>query len=117
MTLLEKQQVFASLLPRLINKARELGYEVTIGEAYRPQAMADLDAKEGKGIKCSLHGERLAIDLNLFKDGEYLTDTRAYQALGMYWESLSHSEYETRWGGFFAKPDGDHFSIMHEGKA
>ena len=35
MSLRAKQSEFARLVPRLIDKAFELGYEVTLGDAYR----------------------------------------------------------------------------------
>ena len=36
MSLREKQSEFARMVPRLIDKAHELGFEVTLGDAYRP---------------------------------------------------------------------------------
>jgi len=47
--------------------------------------------------------KRLAIDLNLFKDGEYLTDTEDHRFLGEFWESLGGT-----WGGRW--DDGNHYS-------
>lgn len=95
-SLLERQQVFAKLVPRLIDKAHELGYDVTLGDCYR-------DPRCPYGAKKSLHKSRLAIDLNLFKDGEYLTTTDAHQELGEWWESVGGT-----WGGRFN--DGNHYS-------
>jgi hypothetical protein len=66
----------------------------------------------GSGIRESLHCERLAIDLMLFINGVYQTQTEAYRPLGEKWESLGGT-----WGGRFSTPDGDHFSIAHEGRA
>lgn len=114
MTLKEKQTVFASLIPHLINDAIGLGYEVTLGEAWRSPFEAARLAKLGTGIKNSLHTSRLAIDLNLFKDGKYLTKTQDYQELGLIWESHSTVEYICHWGGKFG--DGNHFSIGHLGR-
>jgi hypothetical protein len=51
----------------------------------------------------SFHYMRLAIDLNLFWKGTYLTETADYEVLGEYWESLGGT-----WGGRF--DDGNHFS-------
>ena len=110
MTLLQKQVEFARLVPLLINKAFELGYTVTLGECYRSPEEAARLAKLGKGIKNSLHTVKLAIDLNLFRDGVYLTDNESHRTLGTYWESLSNGkEYITYWGGHFG--DGNHYSI------
>jgi hypothetical protein len=75
--------------------------------------MADIYAKEGKGIRNSLHTMRLAVDLNLFKAGEFLTEKDAYGPAGEFWESLSTDDFECCWGGRFN--DSDHFSISHGG--
>ncbi len=117
MTLGEKQRIFTKLVGKLIQYAYDAGYELTFAEAYRPPEVAALYAKQGRGIKNSLHPKRLAIDLNLFKDGKYLTNSEDYILLGEYWESLSEGEIKCVWGGRFVgpRPDGNHFSIEHEG--
>jgi len=110
MTLLEKQFEFSRLVPLLLAKAFELGYSVTLGEAYRSPEEAARLAKAGKGIKNSLHTSRLAIDLNLFRDGVYMTSEESHRALGTYWETLSAGKpYTCAWGGHFG--DGNHYSI------
>src|SRR5574337_194561 len=83
---------------------------VTFGEAYRTPEQAALNAAKGTGIAQSLHTSRLAIDLNLYIDGVYQTNTAAYEPLGVYWESIGGS-----WGGRFSKPDGNHFSLAYGG--
>lgn len=108
-TLRQKQSRFASMVALLINKAFEMGYEVTLGEAYRSEWEAARLAKEGLGIKRSLHCDRLAVDLNLFKDGVYLATTEAHRPLGLWWESIGGA-----WGGRFN--DGNHYSLAHEGR-
>jgi hypothetical protein len=113
MTLGEKQRLFTKLIGLLIEYAYANGYELTFGDAYRSPEQARANASAGKGIINSLHCERLAIDLNLFKNGEYLTDSRAYQPLGEYWESLNP---DCAWGGRFTRADGNHFSIQHAGR-
>ncbi|MEX0518298.1 M15 family metallopeptidase [Raoultella planticola] len=111
MTLSEKQQLFTRLIAQLILWADEKGYRLTFGEAYRTPEQAALNAKKGSGISNSLHTKRLAVDLNLFINGQYQTDSTAYLPLGEYWESLGGS-----WGGRFkSRPDGNHFSLEHEG--
>lgn len=111
MTLSEKQQLFTRLIAQLILWAGEKGYRLTFGEAYRTPEQAALNAKKGSGISNSLHTKRLAVDLNLFINGQYQTDSAAYLPLGEYWESLGGS-----WGGRFkSRPDGNHFSFEHEG--
>jgi len=111
MTLREKQSLFVSLIAQLILHANKLGYELTFGEALRTDAQADTNAKSGVGIKNSLHKIRLAIDLNLFKDGKFLDNSVDHEPLGIYWESLHPL---TRWGGRFG--DGNHYSLTHEGR-
>lgn len=115
-TLHDKQAAFAHLLPKLIQKAEELGNEVTLGEAWRSEVVAQWYADHGLGISNSLHTKRLAIDMNLFRDGKFLTRTEDYKALGEWWELQSTKDYRCTWGGRFPhRPDGNHFSIEHEG--
>jgi hypothetical protein len=114
MTLGEKQRLFTRLVGMLIEFAYANGFELTFGDAYRSPEQAKLNAQAGKGIVNSLHCERLAIDLNLFKHGAYLTASEDYKPLGEFWESLSP---DCAWGGRFSKPDGNHFSIRHAGRA
>ena len=121
MSLVEKQQHFMKLLPRLLDKAHDLGFEVTGGELERSQAAADANAAAGVGIRNSLHLLRLAIDLHLFKDldgdglPEYLIDSEDYRELGEWWEAQSTPEAECCWGGRFTRADGNHFSVSHNG--
>ncbi|EPN2803323.1 M15 family metallopeptidase [Serratia marcescens] len=110
MKLSEKQQLFSTLIAQLILWADDRGYRVTLGEAYRSPEQARLNVQQGKGIANSLHTQRLAIDLNLFINGEYQTDSAAYAPLGEEWERMGGS-----WGGRFSRPDGNHFSLEHNG--
>ena len=96
MSLRKQQSQFARMLSLLINYATLHGYEITFGDAY---------AKSGH-IDGSFHYKRLAIDLNLFKNGEYLTETQDHKPLGLFWESIGGT-----WGGRFEKPDGNHYSL------
>lgn len=112
MTLRQKQSLFARLVAKLIEQAEDLGYEVTFGEAWRPEVTAAAYAKSGRGIRNSLHRDRLAIDLNLFKDGRYLSSTESHRPLGEWWEK----QHELcRWGGHFN--DGNHYSLTHGGRS
>lgn len=109
LTLRQKQSKFAVMVASLISQAIAMGFDVTLGEAYRsPQEAARL-AKLGKGIKNSLHTKRLAIDLHLFKNGKLLTRTDYYLPLGIWWEVQQGGS----WGGRFN--DGGHFSLEHNG--
>lgn len=109
MTLSEKQRKFARLVPRLIDKAHELGFEVTLGDAFRdPRVFGSPGVKQGYGAAGSCHKLRLAIDLNLFKAGIFLGNTDDHKPLGEWWESQGGT-----WGGRFQ--DGNHYSLEHEG--
>jgi hypothetical protein len=109
MTLFETQVLFASKLPLLINKAFELGYQVTLGDAFRdPRVHGEFGSKGGYGHSKSNHKRRLAIDLNLFKNGKFLQTTEDHKALGEFWESIGGT-----WGGRFS--DANHYSMMFEG--
>jgi len=112
MTLNEKQCRFTELVAVLIIWCYEHGFELTFGEAYRTSEQAAINVAKGSGISKSLHTVRLAIDLNLFIDGEYQTFSDAYKPLGDYWKTL---DPEAVWGGDFSKPDGNHFSLTHNG--
>ena len=102
MTLRELQSLLLKLLPRLIDKIYESGYEVTGGDLWsKPKYKAHKVN--------SNHYIRLAIDLNLFKDGEYLQDTTAHKPFGEYWESLDPL---CRWGGRYK--DGNHYSLIYK---
>ncbi|MCI0408174.1 MAG: M15 family metallopeptidase [Acidobacteria bacterium] len=114
MTLLEHQQLFARLLPRLLTQALLMGFDVTLGETYRPDATVELYALQGKGSRRSVHPLRLAIDLHLFRKGVFLTRTEDHAALGAWWEAQHPF---CRWGGRFPRPDGNHFSLTWEGRA
>lgn len=106
------QEEFAQSVARLIQQASKLGYGVTFGEAYRTPEQAKLNAASGSGIANSLHTERLAIDLNLFKDGAYITDGQGHRDLGAWWKTLGP---RYRFGGDFKRADWNHYSISPDG--
>jgi hypothetical protein len=108
MTLREKQSKFAQMIGQLIRFAYAQGYELTFSEAFRTPEQAAIYAKQGKGIRNSLHTIRLAVDFNLFKDGKYLANSSDHKELGEYWESIGGT-----WGGRFS--DGNHYSLEHNG--
>ena len=111
MTLGNKQRLFAKLLPGLLNQAYLMGFEVTLGDAYRdPRVHGQLGESKGYGYSNSCHKLKLAIDLNLFKDGQYLSSTKDHEQLGIWWEELHPY---CRWGGRF--DDGNHYSLTHQG--
>lgn len=111
MSLRKLQSEFAALIPSLINKAIEFGYEITLGDAYRdPRAHGAVGVRIGYGHAKSGHKLRLAIDLNLFLNGQYMATTAAHRKLGEWWE-LQHPL--ARWGGRFN--DGNHYSFEYQG--
>jgi len=111
MSLRKLQSEFAALVARLIDKAISLGYEVTLGDAYRdPRAFGPMGIFKGYGHPKSSHKKRLAIDLNLFKNGVFLEGTDAHKELGEWWKQQHPL---ARWGGDFR--DGNHYSFEHEG--
>lgn len=139
-SLREKQSLFVYLSALLIEEAYERGYELTFGEAWRSDEQAEINAvgpvmrdrvskvieflapmlamkisNNGKirGSRNSLHQDRLALDLNLFKNGAYLTGTEAHRELGEWWE---RQHPLCRWGGRFEDADGNHYSLEHEGR-
>jgi len=115
----DKQKLFTWCLPRLLDEIHNRGYECTIGDAYRDErafgkfgeAVKNLAGRLVYGRKFSCHKLRLAIDLNLFKDGEYLTTTEAHAMFGEFWEALDPM---CSWGGHFN--DGNHYSIEYRGR-
>lgn len=110
-----RQQLHVRLTGRLIQFLYEQpSYSATWGESYRSPKVAELNAQAGVGIARSLHCLRLAVDLQVFKNGEYLTTDAdgIYEKLGTFWESLNPL---CRWGGRFTTRDYDHFSITWDG--
>lgn len=117
MTLGEKQELFTRLAfgpGGLVSKAIDMGFTVRVGEVERSEAAAEAMAAAGKGIARSLHRLRLAVDLHLFRDGLYLTRSEDHAALGAWWKA-QHAL--CRWGGDFSRPDGNHYSVTHDGRA
>lgn len=110
MKLGEKQRLFAGTVANLITYIYANGHEVSLDWCYRPPEIAQYYATIGVGIRSSLHTLKLAIDLNLFKNGIWLRNTEDHKQFGEYWESLHEL---CRWGGRFG--DGNHYSMEHEG--
>ncbi len=109
MTLGEKQRLFTLMIAQLIQWAYEQGYEMTVGDAYRdPRLHGAVGEKKGYGHPKSAHKQRLAIDLNLFRNGKYLDKTEDHTPIGEQWEKMGGS-----WGGRFN--DGNHYSLEHDG--
>ena len=113
MSLSAKQQRFALKAANLIVWINEhRGWAVTYGDAYRdPRTNGTFGVAKGYAAASSVHKLRLAIDLNLFIDGKYITgDCPEYQEIGVQWESMDD---DARWGGRWA--DFNHFSFEEMG--
>lgn len=98
-SLLDTQFTFSRKLGLLIPYIYEKGYCISLGDAW---------AKTGHRAN-SLHYDRLAIDLNLFKDKVWLTKTSDHEPIGLFWESIGGY-----WGGRFG--DGNHYSMEYRGR-
>lgn len=129
MTLGQKRRLFARLLPRLVDHAHNLGFEVQVDEVKRGVQQAQWNASHcGKcqaarwdhpdadhafsaiGSALSLHCDGLAVDLILFNGSNPIWRTERYAPLGEYWVGLDPL---CAWGGEWG--DGGHFSIQHRG--
>lgn len=100
MTLREARVQFTLLLPWLILQAEDLGLEPAADYVKRCE-----DCRVG-AVK-SNHKKALAIDLHLYKSGEYQATTETHKPLGEFWESLHPW---CRWGGRFN--DGNHYEFI-----
>lgn len=108
-TLFNKQTKFTLMVAKLIQMADYMGYKVTLGDAFRdPRVFGAMGESKGYGNASSNHKNRLAIDLNLFKDGVFLTTTEGHKPLGEWWELEGGT-----WGGRFN--DANHYSLEHNG--
>jgi hypothetical protein len=130
------QRQFGVCLAKLLDHITESGFEFTLGEGYRTTEQAEINAlplidrkvvegmlnakypdlakaigiSTSHGIRASNHRNRLAQDLNIYKDGVWLTGAESYKPFGAWWK-LQHPS--ARWGGDF--DDADHFSFEYNG--
>lgn len=112
MTLGDEQREFTQCVGKLIERIyAEPGYAATLDWAYRPKEVAQFYADKGVGIRNSLHTEHLAIDINLFKNDDYLKDTHDHLLFGEWWEKQHPL---ARWGGRWG--DGNHYSFEFGGR-
>ena len=123
-SLRQDQSIFALNVAKLIIFAYENGYEISFGEALRPNDMQLLyffgykikvedgelslekAPRKSKTLN-SYHKKKLAIDINLFKDGKYLTSKKAHEPLALYWKSL-HPKNNS---GYFWNYDYNHYEM------
>ena len=106
MSLGTNQREFSLKIAKLIVWIYRQGYEVSLGDAFRdPRVHGKFGEKGSYASARSFHKKKLAVDLNLFKDGKYLPSTEDHRLIGLKWESMGGT-----WGGRFAKKDGNHYS-------
>jgi len=98
------QRKMTLMLGRLIVYAYNMGYELTLAEGYD-------DDGEGH-MKGSLHYERLAQDLNLFKNKVWL-DKGPEMEKGF---NLLHDFWDLMGGAKRIDKDLNHFSLGYQGK-
>lgn len=80
-------------------------WTVTLGEVWRPQRLQRIYYREGKTkTLTSKHTQKLAIDLNLFINGRYITNKKKYRPLGEFWEKCLGG----KWGGRFGVKKKDY---------
>jgi len=104
MKLSEKQAKFTCMVAEFLTAIcackETTGITVTLGEVHRTDYQQAEYVRTGKSkTHKSKHLKRLAIDLNLFINGKYITDGNKYRFLGEIWESIGG-----RWGGRFGVP-------------
>ena len=109
MSAVREQAAFLLDVCKLIERATELGFQVTAGELYRTPEQQQIYVKTGRSRTMnSLHLQRRAVDLNFFKDGKLTYDKATLAPLGLFWESLHPLN---SWGGNGVKlVDTPHFS-------
>lgn len=84
------QDVFLTNIVTLMDSVyTKPGYSINVDHHV------DVSKGSNKDIK-ALREAKLSLNLNLFKDGVYLTETPDYAELGQLWKSLNQSNI---WGG------------------
>ena len=105
MSLSQRQQTFVVMVANLILYAQQEGIALTFGEAYRTQYQQDIHRQRGASrVRYSKHQDRLAVDFNIFIDGEWISKPEKVESniqdmvrkFGEQWE-----EDGGRWGGRF----------------
>lgn len=90
MSLVKEQFEFLKDVAVLIEFCADHELVITAGELYRPPEMQKIYVQTGRSKTMnSKHGQRLAIDLNFFKDGKLIYDIAVLRPVGEFWESLS----------------------------
>lgn len=101
MSLVAEQAAFLLDMCTLIQWCTKQGWTVTGGELLRPVEMQKIYVDTGRSKTMdSKHIQKLAMDLNFFKGGEYICTIEELSLIGHKWEELSP---KNRWGGNFDK--------------
>jgi len=107
----KRQEHFSRAYPLLVLYIQYLGYEVRTGDAERnKKVFGELGESKGYGHKNSCHKIKLAIDLNITKDGVYLRGQAAEDA-----HSLFHNFWDMLGGSKRIPHDLNHYSFEHNG--
>lgn len=118
MKLGEAQELFAECLGKLLIEMYTKGYKVRMGDVWGRETdfnlIEDKVTKEKKKVRThkigSQHFKKLAVDINLFKNGIPLTKTEEHKIFGEYWESLN-----PLCRGGYRYGDGNHYEVMENG--
>jgi peptidoglycan L-alanyl-D-glutamate endopeptidase CwlK len=95
------QNTFSANLSALINAIHVSGMTCSMGECYRTSEQQEIYIKQGKSkTNNSMHCLRLAVDINIFINGQLIAEAEKLAALGKYWRDLHP---QNRWGGDWNK--------------
>ena len=111
MTLGQKQELFSRMLPIFYLYVQFLGYQIRSGDLFRsPKVFGEMGESLGYGHRNSAHKMKLAIDVNLTKDGVYLQGKDAEDA-----HNLLHDFWDMLGGAERIPHDLNHYSFGHGG--
>lgn len=90
MSMVDEQFAFIQDVAKLIQYAASKGLKVTAGEMFRTAEQQAIYVKTGRSKTMkSKHLDRLAVDLNFFKDGKLNYECKEVVDTGLYWEALN----------------------------
>ncbi len=85
MNLGQRQELFSECIAKLITEMYKRGYKVRCGDFWaKPRNPLEHKAN-------SLHYEKCAGDINLFKDGKYCATEEHHKQFATFWEALHPS--------------------------
>mgnify|MGYP001378570152 CR=1 FL=1 len=109
LTLRTARCAFAIAVAKLILHAESSGYSAALAEGMDRRTAKDPTSDHMAG---SLHDIGLAQDIDLYKDGVYLTTTEDHAILGAWWKQYGADQgLPLAWGGDFPTKDGNHYSL------